>query len=1154
MVQFNKLRIAGFKSFVEPSELSIEPGLTGVVGPNGCGKSNLIDALRWVMAETSVKEMRGGEMDDVIFGGTATRPSRNLAEVTLVLDNADRSAPAAFNEEETIEVTRRIERGEGSMYRVNGRDVRQRDVSLLFADTASGARSTAIVTQGRVGSLVAARPQDRRALLEEAAGITGLHNRRHEAELRLRAAETNLQRLEDILVALDGQLDGLKKQARQASRYRNLSDHIRRAEAGLLHRRWREASAAAEEARTAHAETMTRVADTTATAAGATTARETAAAALPTLRAALVAAQAEHRRFEVEIDGLAAEEARLAAQQEELERRHAQIAADRERERALEGDARAASERLGEEGAGLAEAQGAERAEIAAAESAAAAVRARVEDADAALTTLTAELAQADARRSELAKRVAEARERASRLAARAEEGDREIAVLEAASATEGALATAEAAQVDARRALMDAEARAGELDADRAQRESEDAEMREAMQSAEGARAKLDAERRALGELLSAGEQDMWPPIIDRVTVDAGYETALGAALADDLLAPADVGAAVHWRTPPATATAPALPAGATPLASVVRGPAALERRLAQIGLVPDAQTGAALAENLAQGQRLVSRDGGLWRWDGFTIRAGTMTAAATRLAQRNRLAELRAILAEADGRLSDARARAAQARERHLAAQEAARAAQHHARACRPALDDAREHWGALARQDAERRTRRQALADAAAQLAADRAESEARAGEAEAELVALGDGAAARAMVEPRRAFAAQCRAQLLDEQSRLDRAQRDAEGRLRRLADIGRESESWTARAEGAALRLVELEARWNGVEADLARLAGMPADIAGRRHALADLLADAGAARAGAGDALANAETSLAERERALKQAEAELGAAREDRVRAEAQVRQCEQTVAVIVERIGERLHCAPEGALALAETADETELADTAHLEGRLDRLLRERDNMGAVNLRAEEEAAELGEKIESMRRERDDLTGAIGRLREGIAELNREGRERLLASFEAVNGHFQVLFSRLFDGGQARLMLTDQDNPLEAGLEIMASPPGKRLQVLSLLSGGERALTALALLFAVFLTNPAPICVLDEVDAPLDDANVDRICSLLEEIAHTSQTRFLVITHHRMTMARMDRLFGVTMPEPGISQLVSVDLARAEELRQIA
>ncbi|MFN0041661.1 MAG: AAA family ATPase, partial [Alphaproteobacteria bacterium] len=468
MVQFNKLRIAGFKSFVEPSELSIEPGLTGIVGPNGCGKSNLIDALRWVMAETSVKEMRGGEMDDVIFGGTATRPSRNLAEVTLVLDNADRGAPAAFNEEETIEVTRRIERGEGSMYRLNGRDVRQRDVSLLFADTASGARSTAIVTQGRVGSLVAARPQDRRALLEEAAGITGLHNRRHEAELRLRAAETNLQRLEDILVALDGQLDGLKKQARQASRYRTLSDHIRRAEAGLLHRRWREAGEAAEQARSAYAETMTRVADTTATAAGATTARETAAMALPALRTALVAAQAEHRRFEVEIDGLAAEEARLAAQQEELERRHAQIAADRERERALEGDARTASARLGEESAGLAEAQSAEQAEIAAAESAAAAARARVEDADAALTALTAELAQADARRSELGKRLAEARERASRLAARAEEGGRDIAALEAERATEGALATAQTAQEDARRALMDAEARASELDAER--------------------------------------------------------------------------------------------------------------------------------------------------------------------------------------------------------------------------------------------------------------------------------------------------------------------------------------------------------------------------------------------------------------------------------------------------------------------------------------------------------------------------------------------------------------------------------------------------------------------------------------------------------------------------------------------------------------
>jgi chromosome segregation protein len=516
--------------------------------------------------------------------------------------------------------------------------------------------------------------------------------------------------------------------------------------------------------------------------------------------------------------------------------------------------------------------------------------------------------------------------------------------------------------------------------------------------------------------------------------------------------------------------------------------------------------------------------------------------------------LAELRALLAQADTGLAQARARHGAAREAHLAAQHDARTAQNAARDARQRLDAARETHADLARRAAEHASRRAALAESARQIAADLAESESHAADGEHALAELGDGAEARGRQDALRARTATARAQLFDCQSRRDRLRLDAERRRTRRADIATEDESWRTRAEGAAERITALAQRAGEVAGELTRLSDLPADIERRRHALADLLDTAAEKRGNAGDALAAAETDAAETERRLRAAEGELSAAREDRVRAEAAVQQAEQSATIVVERIAERLGVAPEGTLALAQASDESELADLAHLEGRLDRLLRERDNMGPVNLRAEDEAAELGEKIDTMRREREDLIGAIAKLRDGIAELNREGRDRLLASFEAVNGHFQKLFTRLFDGGHARLMLTDPDNPLEAGLEIMASPPGKKLQVLSLLSGGERALTALALLFAVFMTNPAPICILDEVDAPLDDANVDRICSLLEEIAHHSATRFLIITHHRMTMARMDRLFGVTMPEAGISQLVSVDLERAEQIRQIA
>ena len=349
-------------------------------------------------------------------------------------------------------------------------------------------------------------------------------------------------------------------------------------------------------------------------------------------------------------------------------------------------------------------------------------------------------------------------------------------------------------------------------------------------------------------------------------------------------------------------------------------------------------------------------------------------------------------------------------------------------------------------------------------------------------------------------------------------------------------------------------MTQLDDRRAVATAELERLAARPDEIASERRGVLDAIEAADAKRKQEADALAVAETELAEIDARLKKAEAALADAREERGRAEGAVRQAEQARDTVAERIRERLGCTPDQALDAAEVKDRDNLPDLAAIETRLDRLQRERENMGPVNLRAEQESEELGQQIGSLESESDDLTAAIARFRKAIAELNGEGRERLLASFDDVDKHFQDLFVRLFGGGRAHLKLTESDDPLEAGLEIMASPPGKKLQALSLLSGGEQAMTALALLFAVFLTNPAPICVLDEVDAPLDDANVDRFCTLLEEINKDSQTRFLLITHHRMTMARMHRLFGVTMPERGVSQLVSVDLQRAEQLRDTA
>ncbi|MCA1941964.1 MAG: AAA family ATPase, partial [Caenispirillum bisanense] len=415
MIRFSRLRLSGFKSFVDPTDLLIEPGMTGVVGPNGCGKSNLVEALRWVMGETSAKQMRGGEMDDVIFGGTATRPARNIAEVTVVLDNRDRSAPALFNTVDDLEITRRIERGKGSVYRVNGKETRAKDVMLLFADAATGARSTAMVSQGRVGALINAKPSQRRSLLEEAAGIGGLHTRRHEAELRLKGAEANLQRLEDVLQALGAQLGNLRKQARQAARYRALSEQIRQVEALVLHLRWTKAITALEKAKEQFRLAEGRVAELTGLAASASRAHLEADEAMPALRQAEAEAAARLQRLVLAREQLDAEERRIASARQDAEVRLRQIADDIDRERLRAQDADEAVARLEEERDALIEASSDEELEQEEARERLQRVNDDVTEREAELTRLTERAAAEDAQRKALLRRAEEADLRAER-------------------------------------------------------------------------------------------------------------------------------------------------------------------------------------------------------------------------------------------------------------------------------------------------------------------------------------------------------------------------------------------------------------------------------------------------------------------------------------------------------------------------------------------------------------------------------------------------------------------------------------------------------------------------------------------------------------------------------------------------------------------
>jgi chromosome segregation protein len=618
-------------------------------------------------------------------------------------------------------------------------------------------------------------------------------------------------------------------------------------------------------------------------------------------------------------------------------------------------------------------------------------------------------------------------------------------------------------------------------------------------------------------------------------------------------------------------------------PLGDHVKAMPELARRLAFIGVVADEATGAGLQASLKPGQQLVTREGAVWRWDGYTMRAGAPSTAAVRLSQRNRLAELRrqieAVIAEqqaAQARLDAETGELAAAREtektsvEHARAHERAvaeaarrkaegageatraaeRAAQEAVASAEAAVQQARDQHIEISRQTDLLRTRLAAIEQASTELSAEIYDSEMRRTFREARLSSIADTQADRVAAGALRARIAELRATLLEAEGHCDRLAREAAMRTERLSQIAQDHDGWSKRLADAEGQIVELEARREQIAAAIAELAAKPAEIEAKRLALGEQIANAERRRQEAADRLATGETRLGEADKALKQAEGELAAARESRVRREGLVEQATKDREAVVERIIERLRCEPADVLSVAEVQTLDELPEMAKAEHRLERLVHERETMGAVNLRAEEEAAELEQQITGMSSERDDLIAAIGRLRQGIASLNREGRERFLAAFEQVSGHFQQLFTKLFGGGKAELRLTESEDPLEAGLEIHASPPGKKLQVMSLLSGGEQALTALSLLFAVFMTNPAPICVLDEVDAPLDDINVERFCGLVKDICERTDTRFLIITHHRVTMARMDRLYGVTMAEQGVSQLVSVNLQEADRM----
>ena len=864
-MKFKKIKILGFKSFVDQTDIEIEEGLTGIVGPNGCGKSNVVESLRWCMGETSPKSMRGSGMEDVIFSGTADRPARNNAEVTIFLDNKNRNAPAEFNNDEEIQIRRKIEIERGSEYRINGKEVRARDVQRLFADLSTGAHSPSLISQGRVGALINAKPIDRRAVLEEAAGISGLHSRRHEAELKLKGAESNLQRLKDIMRQLNTQINNLQKQAKQAEAYKSISEEITRLEGIVTYLKWYNLKESFEKSDTDLKSSEQLIQKYTLEVSQATNDQAKANEKIQPLREKEIEAAAKLNRINLERESLDKEEERIKELKKSLEQTIQQNIGDYEREQyQLENALRDLD-----------------------------ALNVKKDD-------LTAEISIDDFNNEQIK---------------------------------------------DLKEEKKQLEDQINELEENIEKYNSIKQSKRDEWQKAQINEENLKSRESTLKEVEGYDDPNKWTQIFSEK----------------------------------------------------------FYRNLSEI------------SEKVVKAEEL-----------------------------------------SADSRKSYDKA-----------------------------SNDAKD--------------------------------------------------------------------AVTMSMQLREDLRQKDVE---EKHSDWNYEYQRLSKNIQSSKNQINELKQRRIKSEEELKKITNRPEEIAQKRGQLIETKGFAETERQYAADRLAEADNELKKYENKLRKAQNDLANVRESKGRTEATKELAESRLSELESESIEKYNCKPDSIITKLSISDDLETLQNnfERNETRLERLKQQRDTLGVVNLRADLETKEIEQELEKMNSEKTDLETAIKKMRESIEELNKEGRTRLLKAFDVVNNHFKDVFVQLFNGGKAHLELVDSDDPLEAGLEMMVSPPGKKLQSMSLLSGGEQALTAMSLIFAVFLTNPSPICVLDEVDAPLDDANVERFCNLLDDIADKTNTKFLIITHHALTMSRMDRLFGVTMAERGVSQIVSVDLKKAEEIGAVA
>ncbi len=1155
MVQFKKLKLIGFKSFVDSTELEIGKGLTGVVGPNGCGKSNLVESLRWVMGETSAKRMRGQGMEDVIFNGTKDRPQRNFAEVHLHLDNRDRTAPAEINDSDDLEIIRRIERDMGSNYKVNGKNVRAKDIQLLFADSSIGADSPALVSQGRVADLINAKPTKRRLILEEAAGISGLHARKHEAELKMRAAEKNLLRLEDVMGSMEAQLSNLKKQARQAARYNNLSGHIEKNEALYLYIQYKKASDEYDLALETFKNAEKIVRENTFIVSELTTKLTNINATTPDLREAEANIAAILQHAKIKFSNLEAEEKKLQEDIQNTQNTIIQINTDIENEGKMSVESETEINKLRSELEILELADQSFNTDKSDAEKSKNDVSNLIIKLEEELNSLTEDLLQKETNKKFYIKEISYLEDNLKGLDHKLNQLKIEHAELNKNNSEQELIHQLNSNIQAKSEKLSEVKTSLEKASLDKTIIEEEYNQKQLSLNGYRSEFNELKSEANALENIINSSKDSnvIGDPILDKISVDKGYEKALVVALGSDLQAGISNNGQKFWEYLSSPVDAE-LPEDIKSISDYVDAPKELSRALSQIGIIEDANQAIELQGKLKTGQILVTKNGEAFRWDGFTILGELSDNSAILLSQKNRLKELKLELVEAQKSVADSELKFNALTEQRLNIQAQEKELNNNLYSLNSEIDADKRSKEKLEKASLEITNKINSIQHNIKTVEDNKIKDQTKLKDEQASLLEFGDNLELRASIDILKLELQNKRSILSEEQNKLNQIVISYNNRVSRIKEIQNNIASWVSRSERSSTRLSDLNERLKQASSGLDKLNSRPDNITSEKEILLNKINEFDIKRNKASDDLRETENNAREIQSELKAKETILNNAREDRALAQANVSNAKNIINNIDERIDEKFACNFNQLLPKFEMDPETtEIPAQEIVKSKLDKLVHERNNMGPVNLRADVESRELLEELTHMTKEKDDLMAAIGKLRQAISKLNKEARARLLGAFDKVNESFQKLFVRLFGGGTAHLELTDADDPLNAGLEIYAQPPGKKMQILSLFSGGEQTLTSISLIFAMFLTNPAPICVLDEIDAPLDDSNVDRVCSLLEDIVKETGTRFLVITHHRMTMARMDRLYGVTMSERGVSQLVSVDL-RQQDLLSVA